>query len=222
MEGESSLKYDKTSTRKRTRVEGENADTNSAKRKIQNNNVVLGLPDTDGKESSKCIAKQGEQGWYTDIEIFQKPLTPSDLGARNRFCIPKKNALQEFPLVNHEENKERVDVIQMEFLDGRSSKKLLKFEYCYQKTSKIFVLSTGWKNFVKNKGLRKDDIVIFWKRYDIVDFNTEPKISFIIEVVRHCMKDDTRIKEAKGKKNVSENKGRKKRSNSIRLFGAEI
>ncbi|KAL3656012.1 hypothetical protein CASFOL_000408 [Castilleja foliolosa] len=87
--------------------------------------------------------------------LFQKELTPSDVGKLNRLVIPKRYAVKHFPSVP-----ERVEEVQLEFYDRRMS--LWKFRYCYWKSSQSFVFTRGWNRFVKEKGLRANDMIAFY------------------------------------------------------------
>ncbi|KAL6956764.1 hypothetical protein U1Q18_049430 [Sarracenia purpurea var. burkii] len=93
--------------------------------------------------------------------LFQKELTPSDVGKLNRLVIPKKYAVRYFPGVA-EEDKEcgKVDEVHLFFYDG--SMRLWKFRYCYWKSSQSFVFTRGWNRFVKEKGLKANDIIGFY------------------------------------------------------------
>ncbi|CAN6472235.1 unnamed protein product [Victoria cruziana] len=95
--------------------------------------------------------------------LFQKELTPSDVGKLNRIVIPKKHAVRYFPSVTTAagEDDGEEDEVQLLFLD--SSLKTWKFRYCYWKSSQSFVFTRGWNRFVKEKGLRSKDVVSFYK-----------------------------------------------------------
>ncbi|CAI9099161.1 OLC1v1035942C1 [Oldenlandia corymbosa var. corymbosa] len=95
--------------------------------------------------------------------LFQKELTPSDVGKLNRLVIPKRFAMMHFPQISRDVlEKERngmVDDTEMEFFDR--SMKSWKFRYCYWKSSQSFVFTRGWNRFVRDKGLRANDRVVF-------------------------------------------------------------
>nr|VVW59854.1 unnamed protein product [Nymphaea colorata] len=99
-------------------------------------------------------------------QLFQKELTPSDVGKLNRLVIPKKHAVKYFPSViaaagGGQEDEGEEDEVQLLFLD--SNLKTWKFRYCYWKSSQSFVFTRGWNRFVKEKGLRSKDVVCFYK-----------------------------------------------------------
>lgn len=129
----------------------------------------------DGSYSSKFAdflrSQQGEieiglnlssihgDGEFSCTLLFQKELTPSDVGKLNRLVIPKRYAVKHFPNVPDPES-ERMDQVQLEFYDREMS--LWKFRYCYWKSSQSFVFTRGWNRFVKEKGLRANDTVAFY------------------------------------------------------------
>ncbi|KAK4374164.1 hypothetical protein RND71_004841 [Anisodus tanguticus] len=105
-------------------------------------------------------------------QLFQKELTPSDVGKLNRLVIPKKYALKYFPQIQDDE---------MIFYD--TSKRLWKFRYCYWKSSQSFVFTKGWNKFVKDKGLRAKDTIVF----NLCEFKNGTKENcnaFVIDVVK--------------------------------------
>lgn len=129
----------------------------------------------DGSYSSKFAdflrSQQGEieiglnlssihgDGEFSCTLLFQKELTPSDVGKLNRLVIPKRYAVKHFPNVPDPDS-ERIDQVQLEFYDREMS--MWKFRYCYWKSSQSFVFTRGWNRFVKEKGLRANDTVSFY------------------------------------------------------------
>ncbi|KAL6570899.1 hypothetical protein OROGR_000449 [Orobanche gracilis] len=102
-------------------------------------------------------------GGFSCTLLFQKELTPSDVGKLNRLVIPKRYAVKHFPKVSESsEQQENSDVgqLQLEFYDMQMS--LWKFRYCYWKSSQSFVFTRGWNRFVKEKGLRANDTIAFY------------------------------------------------------------
>jgi len=96
-------------------------------------------------------------------QLFQKELTPSDVGKLNRLVIPKKHAVAYFPHVcdgaeAHEEHGS-VDV-EVAFYDRLM--RLWKFRYCYWKSSQSYVFTRGWNRFVKDKKLKAKDTIAFF------------------------------------------------------------
>ncbi|XP_020580393.1 B3 domain-containing protein Os11g0156000-like [Phalaenopsis equestris] len=90
--------------------------------------------------------------------MFEKPLTPSDVGKLNRLVIPKQYAEKYFPL--DAEAGEKGLLLSFEDENG----KLWRFRYSYWTSSQSYVLTKGWSRFVKEKQLDAGDIVIFLRR----------------------------------------------------------
>ncbi|XP_059638124.1 AP2/ERF and B3 domain-containing transcription factor At1g50680-like [Cornus florida] len=116
------------------------------------------------KELHLNLAKvHGNEGFSCKL-LFQKELTPSDVGKLNRLVIPKKYAVKYFPYIpeNPEENVigGKVDDVQLVFYDRLM--RSWKFRYCYWKSSQSFVFTRGWNRFVKEKELKTNDIVAFY------------------------------------------------------------
>lgn len=97
-------------------------------------------------------------------QLFQKELTPSDVGKLNRFVIPKKYAIKYFPHIPEttEENVEggTVEYVQLVFYDRMM--RSWKFRYSYWKSSQSFVFTRGWNRFVKEKKLKANDTISFY------------------------------------------------------------
>lgn len=95
--------------------------------------------------------------------LFEKPLTPSDVGKLNRLVIPKQHAEKYFPLSgsnnnsNNEANTEKGLLLSFEDESGKS----WRFRYSYWNSSQSYVLTKGWSRFVKEKRLDAGDIVLF-------------------------------------------------------------
>ncbi|KAE8679405.1 B3 domain-containing protein [Hibiscus syriacus] len=85
--------------------------------------------------------------------MFEKPLTPSDVGKLNRLVIPKQHAEKYFPLGGHSGG------LLMSFED--ESGKCWSFRYSYWNSSQSYVLTKGWSRYVKEKKLDAGDIVLF-------------------------------------------------------------
>ncbi|KAI3730559.1 hypothetical protein L1987_61730 [Smallanthus sonchifolius] len=110
--------------------------------KLQNN------PFTDGFGSGQQSVKAREQ-------LFEKTVTPSDVGKLNRLVIPKQHAEKHFPLQIGNTSKG----VLLHFED--ISMKVWRFRYSYWNSSQSYVLTKGWSRFVKEKNLKAGDIVSF-------------------------------------------------------------
>lgn len=89
--------------------------------------------------------------------LFEKPLTPSDVGKLNRLVIPKQHAEKHFPLNGSGESGENGLLLGFEDELGKS----WRFRYSYWNSSQSYVLTKGWSRFVKEKRLDAGDIVVF-------------------------------------------------------------
>lgn len=87
--------------------------------------------------------------------MFDKVVTPSDVGKLNRLVIPKQHAEKYFPLDSSTNEKGLL----LNFED-RSGKQW-RFRYSYWNSSQSYVMTKGWSRFVKEKRLDAGDIVSF-------------------------------------------------------------
>ncbi|TYH54328.1 hypothetical protein ES332_D09G160400v1 [Gossypium tomentosum] len=87
--------------------------------------------------------------------MFEKPLTPSDVGKLNRLVIPKQHAEKYFPLAADSVDKGLL----LSFED--ESGKFWRFRYSYWNSSQSYVLTKGWSKYVKEKQLDAGDIILF-------------------------------------------------------------
>ncbi|MQL95538.1 hypothetical protein Taro_028210 [Colocasia esculenta] len=92
--------------------------------------------------------------------LFEKPLTPSDVGKLNRLVIPKQHAERHFPL--DADCSEKGLLLSFEDESGRA----WQFRYSYWTSSQSYVLTKGWSRFVKEKRLDAGDVVLFERRRD--------------------------------------------------------
>ncbi|XP_071723442.1 B3 domain-containing transcription factor NGA1-like [Rutidosis leptorrhynchoides] len=87
--------------------------------------------------------------------MFDKVVTPSDVGKLNRLVIPKQHAKRFFPLDSSTNDKGLL----LNFEDRNG--KLWRFRYSYWNSSQSYVMTKGWSSFVKEKKLNAGDIVSF-------------------------------------------------------------
>ncbi|XP_057454948.1 B3 domain-containing protein Os03g0120900-like isoform X3 [Lotus japonicus] len=87
--------------------------------------------------------------------MFDKVVTPSDVGKLNRLVIPKQHAEKYFPLDSA--SNEKGLLLNFEDRNG----KLWRFRYSYWNSSQSYVMTKGWSRFVKEKKLDAGDIVSF-------------------------------------------------------------
>ncbi|CAE6087984.1 unnamed protein product [Arabidopsis arenosa] len=97
--------------------------------------------------------------------LFEKSLTPSDVGKLNRLVIPKQHAEKYFPLnavvvssaATDTSSSEKGMLLSFEDESGKS----WRFRYSYWNSSQSYVLTKGWSRFVKDKQLDPGDVVFF-------------------------------------------------------------
>lgn len=120
-------------------------DGNGKNSKVGHHGGFVGL---FGSGSSDRVLKAREQ-------LFEKAVTPSDVGKLNRLVIPKQHAEKHFPLQSGSTSKGVL--LNFEDVGG----KVWRFRYSYWNSSQSYVLTKGWSRFVKEKNLMAGDIVSF-------------------------------------------------------------
>ncbi|KAJ8898734.1 hypothetical protein K2173_004921 [Erythroxylum novogranatense] len=106
-------------------------------------------------ESETSVAAGTSSGSVEKEHMFDKVVTPSDVGKLNRLVIPKQHAEKCFPLDSSSSEKGLI----LNFED-RSGKQW-RFRYSYWNSSQSYVMTKGWSRFVKEKKLDAGDIVSF-------------------------------------------------------------
>lgn len=136
------------------------------------------------------IPRAHRQQDCTRTRLFEKVLTPSDVGTLYRLVIPKMYACF-FPCDSHE----------LAFYD--QSMKLWTFRFCVWRGSNSYVLSSGWKDFVRAKDLRSMDKVIFFK---CEHFETESAVHsyFAIDVEYNASREQVEEASTRGKNVVTD------------------
>jgi RAV-like factor len=87
--------------------------------------------------------------------LFEKAVTPSDVGRLNRLVLPKLHAEKHFPPLD-----EAAPPVLLAFEDVAGGK-VWRFRYSYWSSSQSYVLTRGWSRFVRDKGLVAGDTVAF-------------------------------------------------------------
>ncbi|KAF2315136.1 hypothetical protein GH714_038230 [Hevea brasiliensis] len=87
--------------------------------------------------------------------MFDKVVTPSDVGKLNRLVIPKQHAEKYFPLDSS--SNEKGLLLNFEDRNGKA----WRFRYSYWNSSQSYVMTKGWSRFVKEKKLDAGDVVSF-------------------------------------------------------------
>uniref|UniRef100_A0A8R7TL17 TF-B3 domain-containing protein n=1 Tax=Triticum urartu TaxID=4572 RepID=A0A8R7TL17_TRIUA len=110
---------------------------------------------SDGAGASGSGAGGGDVEVIDKEHMFDKVVTPSDVGKLNRLVIPKQHAEKYFPL--DAAANEKGLLLSFEDRGG----KLWRFRYSYWNSSQSYVMTKGWSRFVKEKRLDAGDTVSF-------------------------------------------------------------
>ncbi|CAO2198912.1 unnamed protein product [Urochloa humidicola] len=139
--------------------------------------------------------------------LFEKAVTPSDVGKLNRLVVPKQHAEKHFPLrrSSSPETAATGKGVLLNFEDGEG--KVWRFRYSYWNSSQSYVLTKGWSRFVREKGLRAGDTIVFSHS----TYGQEKQL-FI-----DCKKTTTTTKAA-----APEPEEKAKEARVVRLFGVDI
>lgn len=105
------------------------------------------------------LVVRGNQAGCAREHLFDKTVTPSDVGKLNRLVIPKQHAQKHFPLKMDASSSSGCKGILLNFED--SFGKVWRFRYSYWNSSQSYVLTKGWSRFVKEKSLQAGDVVSF-------------------------------------------------------------
>ncbi|KAJ8513412.1 hypothetical protein OPV22_003846 [Ensete ventricosum] len=108
--------------------------------------LSTGVRSHDGRGNDSFLLKE---------HMFEKVVTPSDVGKLNRLVVPKQHAERHLPmdaLAN-----EKGLLLCFEDRTGKS----WRFRYSYWNSSQSYVMTKGWSRFVKEKGLDAGDTVSF-------------------------------------------------------------
>jgi len=103
-----------------------------------------------GEERAEQLAAAVEKE-----HMFDKVVTPSDVGKLNRLVIPKQHAEKFFPL--DAAANEKGLLLSFEDRTGKP----WRFRYSYWNSSQSYVMTKGWSRFVKEKRLDAGDTVSF-------------------------------------------------------------
>ncbi|XP_074572939.1 B3 domain-containing protein Os03g0120900-like [Curcuma longa] len=124
--------------------------------------VVQSTTSSSSSPSSSCLMSSsrrglgGTEGVAAEREhMFDKVVTPSDVGKLNRLVIPKQYAERFFPL---EAASASVGLV-LCFEDAGG--KQWSFRYSYWHSSQSYVMTKGWSRFVKEKQLYAGDTISF-------------------------------------------------------------
>ncbi|CAN6312087.1 unnamed protein product [Urochloa humidicola] len=123
-------------------------------------------PAHGGVEDSERARGGGGGGaaWVEKEHMFEKVVTPSDVGKLNRLVIPKQHAERYFPALDASAAAAAAAAgggkgLVLSFEDR--SGKAWRFRYSYWNSSQSYVMTKGWSRFVKEKRLGAGDTVLF-------------------------------------------------------------
>ncbi|KAJ0989204.1 hypothetical protein J5N97_007560 [Dioscorea zingiberensis] len=105
----------------------------------------------------KKIHNNGDSSIGAREPLFDKAVTPSDVGKLNRLVIPKQHAEKHFPSQTSGGAESKGVLLNFEDAGG----KVWRFRYSYWNSSQSYVLTKGWSRFVKEKNLNAGDVVSF-------------------------------------------------------------
>ncbi|KAL1568821.1 B3 domain-containing protein-like protein [Salvia divinorum] len=117
--------------------------------------------EVEESEDQAAVRRGGGEGSSSGVaavqreHMFDKVVTPSDVGKLNRLVIPKQHAEKYFPLDSSANEKGLL----LNFEDRNG--KPWRFRYSYWNSSQSYVMTKGWSRFVKEKKLDAGDIVSF-------------------------------------------------------------
>uniref|UniRef100_A0A0E0MAR9 TF-B3 domain-containing protein n=1 Tax=Oryza punctata TaxID=4537 RepID=A0A0E0MAR9_ORYPU len=109
-----------------------------------------------GEEDSERGAAVAAWAVVEKEHMFEKVVTPSDVGKLNRLVIPKQHAERYFPLDAAAAGGKGL-VLSFEDRTGKA----WRFRYSYWNSSQSYVMTKGWSRFVKEKRLGAGDTVSF-------------------------------------------------------------
>ncbi|KAK8958466.1 AP2/ERF and B3 domain-containing protein [Platanthera guangdongensis] len=104
--------------------------------------------------------------------LFEKSVTPSDVGKLNRLVIPKQYAEKHFPMPDGANGGGAL----LHFEEAGGAGKVWRFRYSYWNSSQSYVLTKGWSRFVKEKGLAAGDSVSFYRSKAAADDEHQPQL----------------------------------------------
>ncbi|CAL5327958.1 unnamed protein product [Camellia sinensis] len=138
-------------------------------------NGLLELGAGGGGGTSTCVGVVMEKE-----HMFDKVVTPSDVGKLNRLVIPKQHAEKYFPLDSS--TNEKGLLLNFEDRNGKP----WRFRYSYWNSSQSYVMTKGWSRFVKEKKLDAGDIVSFQRGVGelgkdrlFIDWRRRPDVSVL-------------------------------------------
>ena len=93
--------------------------------------------------------------------LFDKVVTPSDVGKLNRLVVPKHFAERHFLPLLLAGGAARLAGAVLRFEDGRGGGKAWAFRFSYWSSSQSYVMTKGWSAFVRDRRLAAGDTISF-------------------------------------------------------------
>ncbi|KAL6906471.1 hypothetical protein ACP4OV_004072 [Aristida adscensionis] len=112
------------------------------------------------EDSGRARGGGDAAAWVEKEHMFEKVVTPSDVGKLNRLVIPKQHAERYFPALDAlaaASGGGKGLVLSFEDRAGKA----WRFRYSYWNSSQSYVMTKGWSRFVKEKRLGAGDTVLF-------------------------------------------------------------
>ncbi|OMO59563.1 hypothetical protein CCACVL1_24753 [Corchorus capsularis] len=148
--------------------------------------------------------------------LFHRKLTQTDVTGNEGFNIPKEHALRYFPLLGN--NSDGVQAgkgsIDLTFCD--KVHRSWTFQYSYGSSTRTFLFTRGWRQFVAMNELKPGDIVIFYGCAYVEA--GQRRNSYMIDIYRHGA--ENYIADKIGAP-VEASKGAEKK-HEVKLFGVVI
>ncbi|XP_062230194.1 B3 domain-containing protein Os06g0107800-like [Phragmites australis] len=119
--------------------------------------LMLALETGDGREDAGGLAEGNQARAGGRERMFEKVVTPSDVGKLNRLVVPKHFAEKHLPLPGAVA---RAGGTVLCFHDARGHA-AWRFRYSYWSSSQSYVMTKGWSRYVRDKRLAAGDTVAF-------------------------------------------------------------
>ncbi|CAN6209018.1 unnamed protein product [Urochloa humidicola] len=108
--------------------------------------------------SSSSNGGRSSSGRTGRERMFEKVVTPSDVGKLNRLVVPKHFAERHLPLPG---GAAKAGGTVLCFHDARGGGAVWRFRYSYWSSSQSYVMTKGWSRYVRDKRLAAGDTVSF-------------------------------------------------------------
>lgn len=127
---------------------------------LQSKNYYTAHDDDDASRPDPDKSRTGSN--REQVFLFEKTVTPSDVGKLNRLVIPKQHAEKHFPLQPVQAGSDVAGTTKGVLLNFEDvNRKVWRFRYSYWNSSQSYVLTKGWSRFVKENRLKAGDVVSF-------------------------------------------------------------